>query len=90
MEIRTLLVLGIFLLCHFGLPAHAQVNLGTAQGVTTPESPVVPIPQHLESPRRTVETFLTAMDGMKDGDETQLGRAVTNMDLSDKSKLVRD
>ena len=89
MKIRALLILGIFLLCHFGWPVHAQVSLGTAQNRAVPVSPAKPIPQHLKSPRKTVEAFFAAMDGMKDGDETQLGRAVSTLDLSDISPLVR-
>lgn len=89
MKIRTPLVLAIFLVCHFGWPAHAQVNLGTAQNLAVPVSPAKPIPEHLKSPRKTVQTFFAAMDRVKGGDETQLSQAVSTLDLTEINPLVR-
>lgn len=48
------------------------------------------IPETLESPRATMETFLNAMRGVRDGQDGAMALAVSTLDLSDVNALIRD
>ncbi len=63
-----------------------------AQTAADPAAPVVeppPILDPLKSPRATMETFLNAMQGTRDGDDGQIEKAITTLDLSAVNALVR-
>lgn len=48
-----------------------------------------PIPDTLRSPRATMETFLEAMNAVREGDDESMELAITTLDLSDVNPLVR-
>ncbi len=63
-----------------------------AQTGADPAAPVVeppPIPETLLSPRATMETFLNAMQATRDGDDDQIEKAITTLNLSEVNALVR-
>jgi MscS family membrane protein len=63
----------------------------TAQenGETAPAEPP-PVPEGLKSPRATIGTFLNAMNDIKRGEPDRIEDAITTLDLSDVSQLVRN
>ena len=48
-----------------------------------------PIPDSLKTPRATMQTFLEAMEAVKQGQDEMMGRAVSTLDLSGINPLVR-
>lgn len=50
---------------------------------------VVQVPASLNSPRATMETFLQAMDEIKEGKDARISDAVTTLDLSAVNPLLR-
>jgi len=59
-----------------------------APTVAPPPSPQL-IPTALKSPRATMQTFLKAMEGVKQGQGALIDRAASTLDLSGISQLVR-
>ena len=47
------------------------------------------IPDRLQSPKATMETFLSAMKAARQGDDAQIEQAVSTLDLTDVNPLVR-
>ena len=66
----------------------ADETSATEDGVEAVEP--VQVPAGLGSPRATMETFLSAMNDIKRGDPERIADAVTTLDLSDVSPLVRE
>jgi len=67
-------------------------SIYSQEGVTGTESAAVKAaapPDTLISPRATMETFLHAMNDIKRGEPQRIDDAVTTLDLSDVSPLVR-
>ncbi|MGR8921341.1 MAG: mechanosensitive ion channel family protein [Gammaproteobacteria bacterium] len=88
-----LLVLTLFALALAtgGHAAGAQVN-GTTPAeaaAAQPDTPP-PIPDTLASPRATMESFLEAMQAVRDGDAGAMSAAIATLDLDAVSPLVRD
>ncbi|MFP6682937.1 MAG: mechanosensitive ion channel family protein, partial [Gammaproteobacteria bacterium] len=54
-----------------------------------PEIKPSPIPETLKSPRAAMETFLSAMQEIRDGDDDQIEKAIATLDLSEVNALVR-
>lgn len=81
---------GAFLLalCLSALLACAAVAQTTEPPAPAAEPP--PIPETLATPRATMETFLRAMEKVRDGKLEAMAEAVSTLDLSEVSTLVRD
>ncbi|AKH19378.1 mechanosensitive ion channel family protein [Sedimenticola thiotaurini] len=75
----------LLLLSGLSLPIHSQEAV---TGGETPPAKAEP-PETLISPRATMETFLHAMNDIKRGDPERIDDAVTALDLTDVSPLVR-
>ena len=54
-----------------------------------PASEPQPIPESLRSPRATMETFLDAMNATRAGEDAQIEQAISTLDLSAVSPLIR-
>jgi MscS family membrane protein len=54
-----------------------------------PASEPKPIPESLRSPRATMETFLDAMNATRAGEDAQIEQAISTLDLSAVSPLIR-
>ena len=83
---RPLSVLGLFLL----LGALLFAPWLSAQETAAPaaaEPP--PVPESLKSPRATIGTFLNAMNDIKRGEPERIEDAITTLDLSEVSTLIR-
>ncbi len=66
------------------------VEASAEQEAPIPETAApVAIPPELASPRDTLRTFLAGMNDVKRGDEKGIGDALTTLDLSEVSTLVR-
>jgi len=63
----------------------AQTAPALAPAVTSPP----PVPESLSSPRATIGTFLNAMNDIKRGMPERIDDAVSTLDLSDVSQLIR-
>ena len=74
----------------FAIPAAGQISLDQATPAAAPASEQRPIPASLESPRATMETFLASMKAVIGGDQTKIAKAISTLDLSEMSPLVRD
>ena len=86
---RSFVSTSLLLACCLACPAFAQVGIEQALPAATPEPVPKPIPAHLQSPRATMESFLNAMNTVKEGDETQIEQAISTLDLTEVSPLVR-
>lgn len=62
-----------------------------AQGSDEAAAPAEPepIPESLQSPRATMETFLDAMNATRAGEETEIEQAIATLDLSAVNPLIR-
>ena len=62
-----------------------------AEDVSEPAVPATPepIPESLQSPRATMETFLDAMNATRAGEQAQIEQAISTLDLSAVNPLVR-
>ena len=58
--------------------------------ITTDIGAVQEVPESLSNPRKTVETFVTAMQAVNEGQKQQIELAVSTLDLSAISELIRD
>ncbi len=74
------------LLCYAFLP----LAPGTAVHAQTPAAEDVVAPAVFDSPRAVIETFIAAMVDVEHGDAERLADAVSCLDLSDLSELLRD
>ncbi|MCZ6772901.1 MAG: mechanosensitive ion channel, partial [Proteobacteria bacterium] len=74
----------------FAVPAAAQIALDQAAPAAVPAPQPSAIPARLKSPRATMETFLASMKAVIGGDQTKIGRAISTLDLSEVSSLVRN
>ena len=70
--------------------AGAQVLQTQPAPAAAPAAEPVPIPLTLVTPRATMETFLSAMQGVDAGVSGSLKAAVSTLDLNDVNPLVRD
>lgn len=62
-------------------------NVSNPAASAAPEP--APIPEALQSPRATMETFLDAMNATRAGEEAQIEQAILTLDLSAVNPLVR-
>ena len=85
---RSFASISLLLACGIACPAFAQVGVEQAPAAT-PEPVSKPIPAHLESPRAAMGSFLNTMNMVKEGNETQIEQAISTLDLSEVSPLVR-
>lgn len=68
------------------------IPLGVAAETTAepaPASEPEPIPESLQSPRATMETFLDAMNATRAGETAQIEQAIATLDLSAVNPLIR-
>lgn len=86
---RGFLAISLMLGCCIAGPVIAQTAVEKAEPADTPDAAPQPIPQSLESPRATMETFLSAMNAVKEGNEARIEQAISTLDLSAVSALVR-
>lgn len=70
--------------------AWAAVAVAQAPEAAAPEPEPPPIPDSLATPRATMETFLGAMDAVREGRTEAIADAISTLDLSDVNPLVRD
>ncbi len=81
----TLLFLLLQLLFTPPLLSQEQARTTTADDQVAPSGP----PASLSTPRATYQTFIGAMEGVKQGQSERLDEAVDTLDLSAVNKLVR-
>ncbi|MCB1748253.1 MAG: mechanosensitive ion channel family protein [Gammaproteobacteria bacterium] len=90
---RALRLLLTLLACALLVAPAAEAQLGVAPGATpadnAPAAEPPPIPDSLASPRATMETFLAAMEGLREGHDGALDQALSTLDLGDINPLVR-
>lgn len=73
----------------FAVPAYAQITVDRAAPAAAPASEPPSIPDSFKSPRATMDTFLASMKAAIGGDETKIEQAISTLDLSEVSSLVR-
>ncbi|PCJ30839.1 MAG: mechanosensitive ion channel protein MscS [Gammaproteobacteria bacterium] len=49
----------------------------------------VPVPESLSSPRNTMQTFISSMAAVREGDRSQLSTAISTLNLAGMSSLIR-
>lgn len=82
--LRVVLVFGL-LLCAWQVSAQAPAEPAPVPVEQAPPS----IPDSLASPRAAMETFLNAMQQVRDGDDGAMLQAISTLDLTDVNPLVR-
>ena len=79
----------LLLILVMAVPLPAQSQQETANANAAESSEAAGPPASLSSPRATMETFLHAMNDIKRGEPDRIEEAISTLDLSAVSKLVR-
>ncbi|VAX07630.1 Potassium efflux system KefA protein / Small-conductance mechanosensitive channel [hydrothermal vent metagenome] len=82
----------LLLLCMLPVAAQETLIQNAAAPAPAPVAPPPPpsVPETLKSPRATIGTFLSAMNDIKRGKPERIEEAISTLDLSEVSNLIRN